>query len=96
MNFNFSLILNFNLNEIPLDSCCLFTGLTTLHIYSQPVILGGSGSPKIKVTTSDQWTQNHWQDSASGQKVIDGSGLIFDEMVASRFYIKLVLVQTNF
>ena len=62
-----------------------FTGLTTLHIYSQPVILGGSGSPKIKVTTSDQWTQNHWQDSASGQKVIDGSGLIFDEMVASRF-----------
>lgn len=59
---------------------CIF-----IELVSQKIILGGVNSPPINVTQSDQWQPAFWQDSASGNKTIDNSGLVFKEMEVSRF-----------
>ncbi|MGB3085429.1 MAG: hypothetical protein WBB21_11975, partial [Saprospiraceae bacterium] len=66
-------------------------GLFVDLLYSQKVILGGPNSNSISVISSDNWKPSNRKDSTSAFATINGDGMIFDQINASRFLYQATL-----
>lgn len=64
--------------------------ILVIKLSGQKVILGGNGSD-ITVKSSSNYQMPRWEDSASAQKTIDGSGLMAELHAASRFLYQATL-----
>lgn len=68
----------------------LLLSILVIKLSGQKVILGGNGSD-ITVKSSSNYQMPRWEDSASAQKTIDGSGLMAELHAASRFLYQATL-----
>lgn len=67
--------------------CCVIAliFLNPLEPFSQAVVIGSKDGPSVKVNSSSSWQPLYNLDSASAEKTVNETGLIYKQLTASRF-----------
>lgn len=69
----------------------LFILICPYHLNAQLVILGGDPNQDIEIKSSSNWKPHNRVDSCTSTRSFDGSGLIYNDLSASRFLYQATL-----